>query len=203
LNLDYLPAQLWLADLKLERGYYSWVIENLTMLADKYSFNSEIQLKLIDAYVRSGRLNKAQEKLNLMSQVGKISMSAEFSSLVGRVYLKKEKLPVALKSLNEALLRDPMRDNDYYLLAQIYFKYRKYDRCKTMLNKAMMLDPANIDYQTLYADILFDKDGADVAIGYLRSKLEKSPKTPWILSKIAGCVRWVRWLWPYGARSRL
>src|SRR5690606_24349166 len=76
-------------------------------------------------------------------------------------------------------------DDNLYLMAKIYIKNGKYNDGKLMLSKALTLDPSNVTYQTLYAQVLYDQDGADTAIGYLRDILESNKDSPQILGEIA------------------
>ncbi len=53
-----------------------------------------------------------------------------------------------------------------------------------MLAKAIILDPKNPEYHALYSEILYEQDGADTAIGYLRDTMTELGEEPTLLSAI-------------------
>src|SRR5690606_27512668 len=106
-------------------------------------------------------------------------------SMLGRYYYANNNDLLAIRWLTEATNRNPLLDEELYTMAKIYVKNGKYKDAKLFLSRAMMLDPINVKYQTLYAQILYDQDGADTSIGYLRDLLRDNKDNPQILGEIA------------------
>jgi len=181
----YIPAKLYLSSLQIKRGYFESAIETLVRLRKQYPTNIKVNYNLINAYIESFKLNEADKEILIIKNMPEINESKEFASLLGRYYLKSGNILNAVKWLQESLRRDPLNDEDYALLAATYLKYRKYDQAKYQLTKAIELDPRNLNYLTSYSKILFELDGADVAIGYLRKYLEDFPDEPKLLGEIA------------------
>ncbi|MEI8347809.1 MAG: tetratricopeptide repeat protein, partial [Pseudomonadota bacterium] len=87
--------------------------------------------------------------------------------------------------LQEGINRNPLDDEDYFLLAQILFNNKKFDRSKMALSKAIALNPEAIEYHSLYAKILFEVESTDAAIGYLRNLESKFIDNSHIIGDIA------------------
>jgi tetratricopeptide (TPR) repeat protein len=92
---------------------------------------------------------------------------------------------LAARWYNEAINRDPLSDYDLYQLAKIFLKIKKFNESKTRIAKALVLDPKNSDYLALNAEILFEQDNTDTAIGYLRYAIADIGENPKLLSAIA------------------
>jgi tetratricopeptide (TPR) repeat protein len=71
-------------------------------------------------------------------------------------------------------------------MAKIYSKSRQYKESKAKLAEAITLDPLNVKYKSLYAEILFELEGAETAIGYLQNELDNEHKDhPKLMGNIA------------------
>ena len=86
--------------------------------------------------------------------------------------------------LQKAINFNPVNDDNHFSLAKIFIEYNKFNKAKFFLNKAIDLDPSRVDYRTRYADIIYELDGADAAIGYLYDILQDFPDNSQILSRI-------------------
>lgn len=185
MNPLYIESNLLLVEIQIKRGYFSAALSTLLRLKKKFPTNQEINTTLVDTYITSFRFNDAITAINEFAQVeGSVSTPA-YASMLGKYYYTNNNDATAIKWLGEAVNRDPLSDEDLYFMAKIYIKNGKYADGKLMLSKALMLDPVNIKYQTLYAQTLYDQDGADTAIGYLRDLLSNNKDNPKILGEIA------------------
>jgi tetratricopeptide (TPR) repeat protein len=172
LSASYIPAQLLLADIQIKRGFFESSISTLARLKKEYPLNTRISVKLVEAYISAKKFDDAQLELNGLNSTGQVSQTAEYSSLLGRFYLESGKYLQAIQFLQESVARNPLNDKDYYLLAKTYLNHRRYPQAKMMLTKAMTLDPQNLEYISSFSKILYELDGAETAIGYLRKFME-------------------------------
>ena len=184
LNPLNIESNLSLVGYQLEKGYYEIAIKRLQNLLQKDALNSKVIYVLIKAFIESYQLSKAHEEIGKISNT-KLSLEAEYASLLGEYYKRKGNPNLAVRWLQLAINRNPLDDNVYYSLAQIYFYYKKLKSCKRVLSKAITLDPINIQYHNLYSKILYEEDGLETAVGYLRNILEENKDNPKILSSIA------------------
>lgn len=182
---SYIPSKLYLSELQIRRGFFESAIDTLNKLKKLYPTNIKVNFHLIKAYIESFKLNEADKEILVIKNLPAINETREFASLLGRFYLKSANILNAIKWLQESIRRDPLSSEDYFLLAETYLRYRKYDQAKYQLTKAMELDPQNLDYLTAYSKILYELDGAELAIGYLRNYLEDFPDEARILGEIA------------------
>tara|TARA_R110000868_G_scaffold320917_4_gene581986 strand:+ start:5292 stop:8534 length:3243 start_codon:yes stop_codon:yes gene_type:complete len=185
LNPLYIESNLLLVEIQIKRGYYSAALNTLLRLKKSFPTNKQINTRLIETYIASFRFNDAITAINEYAQVEGAVNTPEYASMLGKYYYVSGNDPTAVKWLTEAVSRDPLADEDLFLMAKIYIKNGKYSDGKLMLSKALMLDPVNLRYQALYAQTLYDKDGADTAIGYLRDLLSSNKDSPQILGEIA------------------
>ncbi len=182
--LDIAP-NLLLVDIQVKRGYYSAALNTLQRLKKRYPIDVAINSRLVETYLATFKLNDAISTINEFAQSEAAVNTPAYASMLGRYYASSGNDAVAIKWLSEAVNRDPLRDQDIFMMARIYVKNGKYNDGKLMLSKALTLDPINVEYQSLYAQILYDQDGADTAIGYLRDMLQNNKDSPKILGEIA------------------
>ena len=171
-HTQYIPSHLWLAEIQIDRGFYSNAQDNIGRLLMSHSTNKSLNSKYVEILLASNQVENAYKHITKVTQIKEISESSEFASLLGRVYLKKDLLLVGIRYLKQSVIKNPMSDKDYFRLAKIYFIHRQNTAAKRMLNKAITLVPSNIDYRIFYSKIIYDWDGAEVAIGYLRDELK-------------------------------
>ncbi|PIP91222.1 MAG: hypothetical protein COW01_06095 [Bdellovibrionales bacterium CG12_big_fil_rev_8_21_14_0_65_38_15] len=185
LNPLYIESNLLLVDIQIKRGFFSAALSTLQRLKKEYPSDKNVNNKLIETYILAYRFNDAITSINEFAQVDGAVNTPEYASMLGRYYFTNGNDLTSIKWLSEAVNRDPLADEDLYLMARIYIKNGKYNDGKLMLSKALTLDPVNLKYQVLYAQTLYDQDGADTAIGYLRDILQSNKDSPQILGEIA------------------
>lgn len=185
MNPLFIDSNLLLVEIQNKRGFYSAALATLLRLKKKFPTSIEINSRLVETYISSFRFNDAITTINEFAQIKDAVNTPSYASMLGRYYYASGNDAVAVKWLTEATNRDPLADDDLYLMARIYIKNGKYNDGKLMLSKALTLDPLNVIYQTLYAQVLYDQDGADTAIGYLRDIFKSNKDNPQILGEIA------------------
>ncbi|CBW24980.1 tetratricopeptide repeat family protein [Halobacteriovorax marinus SJ] len=184
LDSSYIPAQLLLGNIQVKRGYYEDAIKTFNRMKKEYPLNKKINIYLVEAYIKAFKLSKAEVELRTLAQ-SKLSDSYIFYSLQAKYYLRREFYENAISKFKESIKRNPVNDDDYFELAKIYLKFRKFKSAKNMLTRSISLDPVNIEYHSAYANILYELEGAETAIGYLRNLLKQNRDNPKILGDIA------------------
>lgn len=184
LEINFLPSDLNLAKLQIKRGYYESAIETLEFLKKEYQLHPGVSFTLIKALYESNKIDEAQLEVGTIAN-SILQRHRLYHSTVGHFYSKAGKYALAIKFLNESVRRNPLRDEDYFLMAKIYSKSRQYKESKAKLSEAITLDPLNVDYKSLYASILYELEGADTAIGYLQSALDEKRDNPKLMGDIA------------------
>ena len=91
----------------------------------------------------------------------------------------------AVKEYQIANQLNPLLDESHYKTGWIYYKSRKFNLAKDSINKAIEFDPNNILYKLLYADILYELQGVETSIGYIRNLLKTFPDNKKLEAKIA------------------
>ena len=184
MNDKFIPGQLNFAAIQVKRGYFASAIKRLEELRNDFKQNWQISYALTDAYIEAMKLVDAQIEINNITN-SQMRNRPEYHSLLGRFYAKSKKWRQAVFNLNESIKKNPLRDQDYFLMAKIFLYNRRYDEAKKQLSEAINLDPSNIIYRSLYAQILFELTGAETAIGYLRDLLKDNKENPKIMGDIA------------------
>ena len=184
LNPTFIPSQLLLSKIQVERGFYNDALETLKKLKRDVPENITVNEALVMAYINSYKLDAAKQEITLLSET-EMGKTPQYYSILAKYYLKSGNTVLGIKNLQEALDKDPLGDENYFLLADQYLKYRKYGRAQQYLANAIELDPTNLEYRSLWAKILYELDSADAALGYLRDLLEKNPDNPKILAELA------------------
>lgn len=185
LEISFLPADLHLADLQIKRGFYESAIDTLTFLRKEYPRNPNASFMLVRALYEANKIDEAQLEVGTISN-SKLRQHKLYESVVGHYYERAKRYPLAIKFLNQSVARNPLRDQDYFLMAKIYSRSRQYKESKAKLAEAITLDPLNIEYKSLYAEILFELEGAETAIGYLQNELDNDHKdNPRLMGDIA------------------
>ncbi len=181
---NYVPAILLHTKLQLRRGLFSSAIDNLQKAINNNPTNYTLKRTLIETYLKSFKLDEAQKALIELSQT-KYSVRPEFASLMADNYFAKQNINLALKWYNEALVRDPLSDYDMFQVAKIFFRLKKFNDARNRLSKALLLDPKNSDYLAMNAEILFEQDNTDTALGYLRDAIAEVGEDAKLVSTIA------------------
>ena len=172
INNYHITAKLWLAELQGRQGFYLAAISTLEALRKIYPLHQEINFNLAKAYIQAHLWPDAEAQLQKISQTN-LAQTSTYASLLGHMYKGKDSPLLALKWFQEGVNRDPMNADDYYQMAVIFEQQNQFSRSKMALAKALALDPVNLDYHILYAKTLYELQGTDAAVGYLRD-LESS-----------------------------
>lgn len=181
---DYVPAILLQTQLQLRRGLFDSAINSLQRAISLNPNNNVLKKNLVRAFMKAYKFEDAQKVLVELSQT-KFAYGNEYASLMGDFYTANNNLNLAVRWYTEALNRDPLSDYDMYQLAKIFVRTKKFADAKNRLSKALLLDPKNADYLSTNAEILFEQDNTDTAIGYLRDAISEVGEDPKLLSTIA------------------
>lgn len=181
---DYVPAILLQTQLQLKRGLFDSAITTLQRAIALNPNNNILKKNLVLAYIKSYKFEEGQKVLVELSQ-SKFAYGNEYASLMGDFYIANNNLNLAVRWYSEALNRDPLSDYDMYQLAKIFVRTKKFAEAKARLGKALLLDPKNPDYLATNAEILFEQDNTDTAIGYLRDAISENGEDAKLLSTIA------------------
>lgn len=181
---DYVPAILLQTQLQLRRGLFDTAINSLIRAIGTNPGNNKLKKNLVMAYMNAYKFEEAQSTLVELSQT-KYAFTRDYASLMGDYYLAKQNGSLSMRWYSEALSRDPLSDYDMFQLAKIYLRMKKFNDAKNRLAKALVLDPKNPEYLAMNAEILFEQDNTDTAIGYLRDIISEYGEDPKLLSTIA------------------
>lgn len=181
---DHIEAQLLLGDLQIKRGYLQAAIDRISNLQRKFLTSADVNFKLIEAYIYAQKFKDAQKIINTVAAT-ELKNSAKYASLMALFYRRSGNFVLSIKWFQDAVNRNPLNDNNYYLMASTFLEYRRYKEAKNMISRAISLDPNNVDYHILYAKILYELESVETAVGYLRKILEGSPDNPKIMADIA------------------
>ena len=181
---DYVPAILLQTQLQIRRGLFDSAITTLKRAISLNPKNYLLTKNLITAYMNAYKFEEAQGMLIELSQT-KYSTENEFATLMGNFYVLKNNISLATHWFSEALSRDPLSDYDMFQIAKIYLRLKKFKEAKKILTKALLLDPKNTEYLVMNAEIIFEEDSTDTAIGYLRDIISEIGEDPKLLSSIA------------------
>ena len=184
INNYHIVAKLWLAELQGRQGFYLAAISTLESLRKIYPLHEEINFSLAKAYIQAHLWPDAEAQLQNISQTD-LAQTSTYASLLGHLYKGKRTPLLALKWFQEGVNRDPMNADDYYQMALIFEKENQFARSKMALAKALALDPVNLDYHILYAQSLYELEGTDAAIGYLRDLEESYGEDARLLGQMA------------------
>ncbi len=184
INGSYYPAVKQMSIVQRKRGHFKNAIE----LLEKYIANNPTNYNpifdLIETYTEARKFDAAKRKL---AQVNKVEEDLErrYAFALGKLYMVQENYLPAVNWLRKAINLDPLNDEVLYLMSEIYLRGGKLGQAKNLINKAIELNPGNVYYRSLYGQILFELDGPDVAIGYVRSQLEAFSAHPQLIGDIA------------------
>ena len=180
---DYVPAVIFQAELNTYRGFFESAIHSLQRMVSVHQQNYALKKKLIEVYIKAFKFEDAERMLAELAQT-KYATTAEYASLMASYLEAKRNIVVALRWYDRALTRDPLSDSDMYKMARILVRNKKFTDAKVKLSKALLLDPKNVYYHALYSEILYEQDGTDPAIGYLRDIISELGEDPVLVSAI-------------------
>ena len=180
----YVPAILLQTELQLNKGLYESAINNLQKAINSNPLNNVLKKSLISVYLKAYKFDESQKALIELSQT-KFAFGREYASLMGDFYFAKNNIALATRWYTEALSRDPLSDYDMFQMAKIYLRAKKFPNARAILTKALALDPRNPEYLVINAEILYEQDNTDTALGYLRDTISEIGEDPKLLAAIA------------------
>ncbi len=178
-------AKIYLSELQSKRGYIMEAIETLKALNELYPKDQEVSHSYLMALIRGYQFKDVNEYLSALHAENPLKNSHLFYEILAEYFLQKGNRRVATSRYRDALELNPIEDRYFYKLAEISCDINMYKRCRSYLNEARSLDPVNIKYKMLYATVLFELEGIDVAKGYLLRELEEAKDDPRIIGKLA------------------
>ena len=164
-------AKLLLAQMQTQRGFFTEAIENLAKLWKDFPRNPEITFSLVDAYIKSYKFSDADRMFQNMQSNRRLMQSSEFAGSMARKYWYQSKPIESIRWLKKSVGRNPLNDENLFLLGSIFLQFKKFQQAKIYLTKAIDLGPTKIDYKLKYAELLYELEGADTAIGFLNNLL--------------------------------
>jgi tetratricopeptide (TPR) repeat protein len=183
-NPEYIPSVLFQSQINADRGFFESSIFSLQRIVELYPKNYQLKKMLAETYIRSFKFEDAERLLSEMAQT-KFANTPEYASLMGQFSEAKKNPIMALKWYERALVRDPLSDSDLFKISKILVRNKRFPEARNFLSKALLLDPKNAEYHALYAEILYEQDGTDTAIGYLRDIISENGEDPVLISAIA------------------
>jgi len=179
-----ITSKVFLSRVQLRKGLFNSAISMLNKYAKVNNGNLELEAALVRAYIDSFKTDEAFKRLRVLSNT-EFGGSSEYNYLLGLLYQKEGDFYKASKSFEVSVQINPLDDHIFMKLGEIYLKARRYQYAKDRLNKAIQLNPNNPGYYALYAQVLYELNGPEMAIGYLRDQLNNFPKSSVLFSKIA------------------
>ena len=178
-------AKIYLSELQSKRGYIKEAIETLQTLNELYPKDQEVSHSYLMALIRGYQFKDVNEYLSALNAENPLKNSHLFYEILAEYFLNKGNKKVAISRYRDALKLNPIEDKYFYKLAEISCDLNLYKQCRSYLNEARSLDPVNMKYKMLYATVLFELEGIDVAKGYLLRELEEVKEDPRIIGKLA------------------
>lgn len=183
-NPDYIPSVLFQAQLNVERGFFESAIYSLQRIISIHQQSPELKKMLVEVYIKAFKFEDAERTLAELAQT-RYAGTPEYASLMAQFSEAKKNPILAIRWYDKALTRDPLNDEDLYRLTKILVRNKRFPEARNRLSKALLLDPKNVNYLALYAEILYEQDGTDTAIGYLRDVITEIGEDPVLISSIA------------------
>lgn len=180
---DFIKARIYLASLQSNLGYLNDAIIKLSALFKEYRSSTEVLYALIDVYTESYKFKEVKRLLKIARTISEEGDSRYFSA-TAKYFKFKGDFNKTAGWLKKAIKSNPLDDTNVYELAKLYIKYNKFNKGMFYLKKAMELDPAKIEYRVSYAQILYEVESVNSAIGYLYDVLKKFPDDPKLMSSI-------------------
>jgi len=181
---NYIPALLFLAKIQVKQSYFEQAIN---ILEDLYKNNPRdylIAFNLVDAYIEAYKLSKAQKLITTLA-VPANANNPMYYSMAAKLEVYKDDYSRAVSWLKKAINKNPLDDENLFRMAELFMRYRKYTQAQQFLKKCIDLDPANVQYRVKYAEIIYEQEGTESAIGYLLNVLVDFPDNANIMGTIA------------------
>ncbi len=180
---SFIEAQLFLSKLQIEQGYINDAIKKLEALYKENKSSNKVLYSLTDAYIRGYKFKEAQRLLNLIVSLSRNEDDA-YESLTARYFIYKDDFNKSVGWIQKAINKNPLNDENIFEMVKLLVRYKRFNKAKFHLKKAMELDPSKLDYRLLYAEIFYEEEGTDSAIGYLFDVLKDFPDNPRIIGAI-------------------
>lgn len=180
----HIASELYLAKVQLRLGLAQQALTTIAELLKKYPDNSEVNFAAIEAYINTYKFNEAKNQIAIVA-ASPMKASYKFPSLNAKLYIKMNDSLQAISWLRASLGVNPLNDKDIFALAEIMTKKANFDIARSLLNDCMELDPINPDYRIALANIIYETQDDQAAIGYLLGLLQEFGENPKFLSKIA------------------
>lgn len=180
----HIPSDLFLAKVQLRLGLAKQALDTLHSLANKYPDDKSINLAYVDALVDSYKFNEAKNRIQIIS-ASEYRDTWEYASVNAKLHMKMGDPLQAMMWLKNSINMNPLNDEDIFLMAKILQKKGNFDSARIMINKCIELDPINPDYRIAYAQLIYETQDDQAAIGYLLSLQEEFGENPKIMSEIA------------------
>tara|TARA_B100001971_G_scaffold213155_1_gene245600 strand:- start:192448 stop:195690 length:3243 start_codon:yes stop_codon:yes gene_type:complete len=181
---NYIPAHLMVAQIQVKQSLFQEAIEGLQALNKKYTNDSSIAFELANAYIEAYKFDKAKRIITAQA-TPENQNNPTYYTVSAKYYVYKDMFQEAVNKLKLAININPLNDENVYRLAKVFMRYRKYNLARRFLKTCIELDPANVDYRVSYADIIYETDGTEEAIGYLLNTLVYFPDNARINGNIA------------------
>ena len=179
-----IASKVYLSEIQLRKGLFNSAISMLEKYSKINNGDLQIEAALVRAYILSFKTDEAFKRLRMLSS-SDFGNSSEYQFLLGLLYEKEGDLYKASKAFEISVQINPLDDQAFKKLGDIYLKARRYKFAKERLNKAIQLNPNNANYVASYAQVLYELNGPDMAIGFLRDHFNSFPKSAVLYSKIA------------------
>jgi tetratricopeptide (TPR) repeat protein len=179
----YIPSQLLLVEIQTKRGYFEHALQNLERLREIYPVNDMINYHLVRTLIKARRVDDAEREIVILAQTD-FARTSEYAFVLGELYNQTENLNLAIRNFRESHRLNPLDDTVHFELAKIFLRGRRYDDARAQISAAIELDPVNVFYHSIYAQILYEMESADTAIGYLRKILDTNPDNPKVIGDI-------------------
>ncbi len=180
---EYIPSILFQAEMNTTRGFFESAIYSLQEKISLHQQSFALKKMLVQVLIKAYKFDEAERFLSELAQT-KYAATADYAILMGQFSEAKKNPIIAIKWYDRALSRDPLNDESMYQIAKILVKNKRYAEARGRLSKALLLDPKNVRYHALYSEILYDQDGTDTALGYLRDIITEQGEDPLLVSAI-------------------
>lgn len=185
LNPKSKKAKTYLSEIQSQRGYLKESIDTLKELSLLYPKDVNIAYAYLMSLIRAYQFKEVNEFLSSLHAENKLKTTSMYYEVLGEYFFKRENLKVTVRHYLEALKLNPIEDKYFYKLAKISCSLNRFKKCRSYINEARSLDPVNVKYKSLYAQVLFELEGIDVAAGYLLRQLEELKDEPRLIGKLA------------------
>ncbi len=155
-------------------GEFDRVIESLTARNDKAPLESRPLATLVAAYVRSNRLDEAEELLNRI--IGSETENYAARILLAQVHGIRQNNEQAEAVLIEAAENDPSRPEAYELLYRYYLRAGDEAKATALIEEGLSKAPENIALRVFKADVLLSSGRMEEAFNIYAELIEVRPQ---------------------------